>query len=300
MRRVTTAVTVALGVLGCAASAGAQVLGTFRWQFQPHCNVLTLTAEQRDQAYLLTGFDDQCGGGAPRAVASGIGAPNPDGTITVGLTILTASGVPVHVNAVLSPFSISGPWTDADGNGGTLAFNPGPVSGAPRPAPRVQITTAQIAPGAVTADKLAFSAFAGTGSAATVARSDHDHDTRYYTGLQVNALFLNKSAFGPRGLIAHGEIASSGFMRHSASSNGGAVTVERISPGRYEVRLPGFASGNSLANSSVFITPNAFSWHDCYAQGKQNGGGGDLIAVVICVDSTFAQTDSGFYILVVS
>jgi len=51
-----------------------------------------------------------------------------------------------------------------------LVFN-GATGGAPRPAP----ATAAV----ITASQLAPVIFAGTGAAATIARSDHDHDARY-------------------------------------------------------------------------------------------------------------------------
>lgn len=57
-----------------AAPVGAQTLGTFRFQLQPYCNVVTLTIVQQGAQYQLTGTDDQCGAG-PRAVTGAF--PNP-------------------------------------------------------------------------------------------------------------------------------------------------------------------------------------------------------------------------------
>lgn len=115
-------------------TADAQVLGIFRWQMQPHCNVVTLTVAQQGAAYLLNGSDDMCGAG-PRAAATGTAVQNPDGTIAMGLTIVTPSGAAAHVNAAINLATISGTWTDADGGSGTFLFNPGAASGSPRPAP---------------------------------------------------------------------------------------------------------------------------------------------------------------------
>lgn len=301
-------------VLLVAHEATAQVLGTFRWQFQPYCNVVTLTVELRDQAYLLTGFDDQCGGAA-RAAASGIATPNPNGTISLGLTILTATGVPAHVNAVVSPVSISGTWQDADGNAGGFAFNPGAVAGGPRPAPRVLVTPAQIAPGAVgtaaigggsvTADKLAPSALAGNGSATTLARSDHTHDDRYYTTGQADVAFLPRVAVGQRGLIGHAEVFSAGTaFRYQSLSNGLTATVSKGSAGFYFLTFPGFGTGGGF-NQTILVsnasTTSSTGWRNCGVNLRGiNGGTGTLTVTVLCVDSTFVPADANFFIFVVS
>jgi len=117
-----------------ASSAAAQPLGTFRWQTQPYCNVLTLTVTQQGSVYALDGFDDQCGGAA-HATASGIAVPNPDGTIQLGVTVVTApGGRPVHITAPLDTRTFTGAWTDNGGNSGTLAFGAN-TGGHPRPIP---------------------------------------------------------------------------------------------------------------------------------------------------------------------
>jgi len=63
-----------LSAVGSAADA--EPLGTFRWQTQPYCNVLTLNVTQTGSVYTLDGFDDQCGAGA-RASVTGTAFPNP-------------------------------------------------------------------------------------------------------------------------------------------------------------------------------------------------------------------------------
>jgi hypothetical protein len=63
------------------ADAGAQRLGTLRWQLQPYCNVVTLTVTEACGVYSLDGFDDQRGA-ATRAPITGTAAANPDGTIS--------------------------------------------------------------------------------------------------------------------------------------------------------------------------------------------------------------------------
>jgi Chaperone of endosialidase/Head domain of trimeric autotransporter adhesin len=124
---------VALIVSGIASVAGAQSLGTFRWQLQPYCNVVTVDVTQAGGTYRLEGTDDQCGGGRALASVQGLAFPNPDGTIGVGMTIVTApGGVPVHVDAEISVATVSGTWRDSAGATGTFAFGAN-VGGSPRP-----------------------------------------------------------------------------------------------------------------------------------------------------------------------
>ena len=133
LRRLLTAgVALMLG----AAHVDAQTIGTFRWQLQPYCNVLTVTVVQQGSQYQIDGTDDLCG--APR-VASVVGRAfqNPDGTIGFGLTTVTTAGAtPIHIDARISLGGLSGPWTDSAGNSGTFAFTPGAgTGGAARPVP---------------------------------------------------------------------------------------------------------------------------------------------------------------------
>jgi hypothetical protein len=120
-----------------APPAGAQPLGTFRWQLQPFCNVVALAVTQNGGVFRLEGTDDQCGSGADAASALGTAFQNPDGTIGFGLTIVvTPGGAPVHVDAAVAPGSLNGTWRDSAGNAGTFAFTPGAASGGPaRPLP---------------------------------------------------------------------------------------------------------------------------------------------------------------------
>ncbi|MEZ5289365.1 MAG: hypothetical protein R2712_32105 [Vicinamibacterales bacterium] len=157
----------------------AQVLGVFRWQMQPYCNLVTFTVIQQGPAYQLTGSDDLCG--APQvAPATGTATLNPNGTISLGFDVVVPSGAAAHVSATVHLSNVSGTWSDADGNSGGFAFNPPGVTGSPRPAPSRSV--------AITSAQLAASIFAGSGSAGTIARSDHVHDDRYYTQAQSDAL----------------------------------------------------------------------------------------------------------------
>ena len=96
---------VAAAVFGAclwAGPASAQPLGTFTWQLQPFCNVLTLSVVQQGPVYLLDGYDDLCGDPV-RAPASGMATPSPSGSINVGLTIVLGGGAPVHVSGHYRP-----------------------------------------------------------------------------------------------------------------------------------------------------------------------------------------------------
>jgi hypothetical protein len=141
-------------VLCASPPAASQTLGTFRWQLQPYCNVVSVAVVQSGPAYRLEGYDDQCGQ-AVRATATGLAIVNPAGSIGFGLTIVTSpGGAPVHVDATIALGSLSGSWSDSAGHGGAFVFTPGPaVPGNPRPAP-----TAAIADGSVTSAKLAANA----------------------------------------------------------------------------------------------------------------------------------------------
>ena len=87
---------------GLAPAASAQPLGSFRWQLQPYCNVITLAVVQQGGQYQLDGTDDQCGA-AQAASVRGMAFQNLNGTIGFGLTIVTApGGTPVHVDATIS------------------------------------------------------------------------------------------------------------------------------------------------------------------------------------------------------
>jgi hypothetical protein len=153
--------------LGAAMPAAAQPLGSFRWQLQPYCNIITVAVVQQGGQYQLDGTDDQCGAGNKASVV-GLAFQNPTGTIGFGLTIVTApGGTPVHVDATISIATLSGTWRDSAGNTGTFIFTPGaPVPGTPRPVPSGglaanSVTTIQIAAGAVTNTRLAADAVTG-------------------------------------------------------------------------------------------------------------------------------------------
>jgi hypothetical protein len=139
-RRRSSLVLIILAALCAGAfprTATAQTIGTFRWQQQPYCNVITLTVVQQSGIYQVDGFDDQCGA-ATRAAVTGMGFPNPNGTIGFGLTVVTTpGGSPLHIDATVTLAALSGTWRDSSGATGAWTFTPGAAgAGSTRPALR--------------------------------------------------------------------------------------------------------------------------------------------------------------------
>lgn len=125
----------AVGLASLPGAAAAQVLGTFRWNTAPYCNVLVLTVTQVQPAtFRLEGFDEQCGGN-PRQPVQGIGVMQPNGTLTFGLSVTHQPGdvQPVGLRAAINLGTLGGTWQDGAGSNGTLMFSPGAVTGGPRP-----------------------------------------------------------------------------------------------------------------------------------------------------------------------
>ncbi len=123
---------VLLGGLVAPAASEAQVFGTFAWQMQPYCNVVTLTLSLTPAGFLVDGTDNQCGA-ANKAGAVGIATFNASGAVTFTFTIVAApSGQAVHVSALVSPANGQGSWSDSAGNTGTFAFLAN-AGGPPRP-----------------------------------------------------------------------------------------------------------------------------------------------------------------------
>lgn len=123
-----------IGLLACeTTTAYAQVLGTFRWQFAPYCNVITVRVEQKGAVYEFSGTDDGCDGAAPASTVNGSAHINAGGSAGGSLTVVRPDGF-VVINAItLSPATLAGTWRDDWGNNGTLVFNPpSPVAGSPR------------------------------------------------------------------------------------------------------------------------------------------------------------------------
>lgn len=283
-----------------ATGADAQVIGTFRWRMQPYCNVVTLTIEQRGASYLLTGADDNCGLTAP-STGVGVATQGIGASVALGFSTFTPSGIASHVSVTLSLASLSGPWTDDNGHSGQFAFNPVGSSGAPRPAPRSTVGTAQIDLGAVTPDRLSASVFAGTGTAVTAARSDHIHDDRYMTRTESQNTFAPLSALGPIGYSGTAWVNGDGSLSAQRATNGQAITVTRAGAGLYFVNFPG--AFNGTFNQTIQLTDGAgftgTSWRHCSVNLPQ-ATGTTFIVAVSCVDTAFARADAGFFITVTS
>ena len=98
------------------------MFGTFPWQMQPYCNVVTLTLTTIPAGFTLDGSDNQCGA-STKGSATGIGVFNPDGSVGLNFTIVTSPGAKgVQVSAIVSPANGQGAWTDSVGNSGTFAL----------------------------------------------------------------------------------------------------------------------------------------------------------------------------------
>ncbi len=136
-------------ILGAIGTASAQPLGTFMWQLQPFCNVVTVTVTQQGTVYTMDGYDDQCGVGS-RAPLVGLATPNPDGTIGIGWH-LVASGKGLQIGARIILGTLGGTWSDSLDNAGTLAFGAN-TGGTPRPPPRAVATIPPRSPCRPTAD----------------------------------------------------------------------------------------------------------------------------------------------------
>ncbi len=134
LRPVASALSLLL-VLAGVHGAAAQPLGTFRWQQQPYCNVVTVNVVQSGSIYQLDGFDDQCGASSFRASVSGIAFLNPNGTVGMGLTIVGApGGAPLHLDSTLNLSTLNGTWRDSMGATGSWVLTPGAaVPGGVRP-----------------------------------------------------------------------------------------------------------------------------------------------------------------------
>jgi hypothetical protein len=116
--------------LMAVGSVFAQPLGTFTWQLQPYCNRLTLTVVQSGGVFTLDGYDDQCG--TTPAAASGVAVLAADGSVRIGITVITSEAAhPFHLDVTLDPGSLSGRWGDNRFDEGTFAFNAA-SGGSPR------------------------------------------------------------------------------------------------------------------------------------------------------------------------
>ncbi len=157
-----------LVVLWSAAPAAGQPLGTFRWQIQPYCNVLTLNVAQQGGVYTLDGSDDRCGA-AQAASARGIAFLNPSGTIGFGVTMVQPGGVAVHLEAAISLPALNGTWRDSSGASGSFMLTPGAGIGGPARG----VAASGLPPGSITSIQLANGAVGTAAVAANTITTDH-------------------------------------------------------------------------------------------------------------------------------
>lgn len=233
----------ALACLVLSAPVHGQVVGTFSWQTQVYCNVLTLTVIQQGPVYQLIGTDNQCGGEV--APVSGTAVPS-GGGVAMGLTVSLSSGRAAQISAAINLSTLSGTWADADGNTGTFFFG-GNTGGSPRPAP------ASVA--AITVNQFAASIYGGSGAATTVARSDHTHDDRYFTQSQLSGLSAAVSGGNGEGVgntICSGTL--NGVEVFIKNSLGNPVNA------RFSFIVPEFGYGQIRSDGSIrSSTPNLVS-----------------------------------------
>lgn len=239
--------------------AGAQVMGTYRWQTQPYCNVVTLTIVQQGPAFQLSGSDDLCGAGTAPVTGTAVVAA---GGVGMGLAVALPNGRVAHLSTTVSVANFAGTWTDSDGNTGPFAFVNASTGGSPRPAPTTAaiITSAQLAPGI----------FGGTGIATTVARGDHNHDSRYYTQGQMDARATLASFAQRNGWFAVNTSATES-AKLSDTGGGAGGPIVAISPVR--IVLNGAVTiGNQAGTGPI-------SMIDCWFEGSANGGAFTLVGL---------------------
>lgn len=196
-----------------AVPANAQVIGTFKWQTLPYCNVVTMTVTQQGSMYQLNGSDDVCAGGSAPATGTALVTA---GGLGLGFTIVLPSGRAAHITSTVNVTTGNGTWNDADGNSGTFLFASGPAGPGPSPRP------APAAAAVILPSQLSPTIFAGTGAAGTISRSDHTHDSRYYTKTEMDTLLAAARD------DAWGYVVGAGF--HASSGN---VTVTHPAVGQY-------------------------------------------------------------------
>ena len=150
-RVVAAACAVAIVLFGNVPAARAQVLGTFRWQLQPYCNVLTMTVTQVGGVYRVEGSDDLCGAGKS-ASAIGTAYSNPDGSVGFGISVVPPLGPALQITASAALPALNGTWRDSEGNAGTFAFTPGASTGGlARPTLSTRLTGVNVGGGLILA-----------------------------------------------------------------------------------------------------------------------------------------------------
>jgi len=275
-------------------AVAAQVIGTFSWQTQPFCNVVTVQVIQQGPLYQLIGSDNLCGAGTAPVTGTAVPA---GGGVVFGITAALPSGRAAHLSATISLGTLSGTWSDADGNTGPFVFG-ARVAGSVRPVPASSA--------AITVNQFSPTVYAGTGAATTVSRSDHVHDDRYYTKGESDATAstqLLKSALGPRGLVAQAEVLQGSTnvppsFAYSRASNGQTLTVSPFGTGTSLVSFPGFSGApGGLFDQTVHVTSTQ-SNAVCFVA-QRTSSPTQLTVEVTCFNpSTLVPVNAAFFITV--
>ncbi|MGE0360886.1 MAG: hypothetical protein AB7H93_05955 [Vicinamibacterales bacterium] len=270
-------------ILGAtASSAAAQPIGTFRWQQQPYCNVLTVNVVQTGSVYHLDGFDDQCGA-LTRASVVGLAFFNPNGTIGIGLTVVTTPGAtPLHLDATLNWPSVSGTWRDSAGATGPFVFTPGaPVAGSARPIPTPSFPAGlTVGGGAI------------TNVGAPVAATD-----------AANKAYVDAGTASARAALVNSKVWSAYVASNGAKVGTGRYASSRSGTGAYTVTF----NLSGLGIPAVGFPPATFTPIGCaggsaqVAGGSASSSGGFRTSVSYSVAITNAAgvaTDCDFFALV--
>jgi Chaperone of endosialidase len=283
-----------VGMLGLAAAGGAaaQPIGTFSWQLQPFCNVVTVNVTQSGGVYTLDGYDNQCGA-AQRAPLVGLATPNPDGTIGLGLSIVTVpGGLAVHVDARLTLATLGGSWTDSAGNSGSFVFN-GQGGVSPRPAPTIpalaiasgSIGTAALADGSVGASdvnsaqvQLRVYGYCPSGTyVVTVAASGLVECRAATTGFGSSSVALGSTALQASTASGNTAIGSAALRANTTGANNVAIGQSALlnaTTAQQNVAVGGSAlSGLTTGQNNVAVGQSALS---SLATGGSNVGVGAL------------------------
>lgn len=112
-------------IVFAAAPAGAQTIGTFRWQLYPLGSVVNITVTQQGSLYLLSGYEEQCGGNLSLPL-SGVAVPQANGQVFLGFTSINETGSGLHTRAYVNLSNFNGSWADNTGYyNQEFRFNPG-------------------------------------------------------------------------------------------------------------------------------------------------------------------------------
>lgn len=248
------------GVLSTVPDATAQVLGTFRWNTAPYCNVLVVTVTAVPGGiYTVDGFDEQCGGN-PRQSVRGMALPQANGTVTFGLTVVTSPGGPdaVALRASILLSDLSGGWSDSAGHSGTLVFNPLTVSGGPRTGP---VAPTSLPSSIVVTPNGNFFAVKGAGD----------------DPLNVSGPGVRMAFWAARGAFRSGIATGSQWDEGSIGLYSTAMGYAPVAAGAYSVAL-GFEV-NAAANFTTALGTRAIAQHTgSFALGDQSTASAEVLS----------------------